>query len=166
MTLASLSQLAEQALEDSERLEAAYVANSASPDQPPRMLRHAHVDRASGLAVAALVGVGEAYVTGRTLELRPRVTPGDLNSWPKRRKIIAAEFGIQLAAECASYPAFEGYNEARNAVLHGSGGLTKMQLGWNKNRSISAKLRAASLGDRWPVRATQPSRRGDVRRDC
>lgn len=82
-------------------------------------------DRATQLTIALLVAITENYSSNALLGI-PQVSQNDVRSWQNQEAAWLAKAGVNLEA-CPSYFAFRGWNEARNAIMHGMGALTEMQ---------------------------------------
>ena len=100
-------------------------------------------ERATQLTVASLVAVTEHFVADR-LRAVPGVTEDDLRSWPKQIAAWNTHAGVRLE-DFTSYPAFRGFNEARNAIMHGRGRLTPRQLKPNYAPQLWRWVTAAGL---------------------
>lgn len=79
-------------------------------------------------AVVDMIAVAEAFSIDRLLAGWPSTPPGSIGTWKKREKAWR-DVGVHLTA-FTSWFALMGYVEVRNALQHGLGRLTDLQLGW------------------------------------
>jgi hypothetical protein len=111
------------------------LSTSAVHDDPGRHLRDAAALR-HGNVLTDLVAVVESFTVNRLLNLRPTLTDNQVKSWPDRIKAWKDHGGVDLT----SYPqwqAFLGFVAVRNALAHGLGRLTDLQLGKLRNQVLS-----------------------------
>jgi hypothetical protein len=79
--------------------------------------------RSTQLAIASLAATVEHY-SRNVLTEDASVSP---NTWHKQQTAWQERLGIDLKRQCPHYPALRGFVDARNAILHGGGTLTKQQ---------------------------------------
>jgi hypothetical protein len=107
--------------------------------------------------------VAEHFSAGRLREL-PGVRESDTASWPKQETAWAARANVTLT-NLPAYQPFRGFNEVRNAVMHGRGSLTPLQLIPARVGDVRLRLAAAGvrvLRDRLVVDQEDLDRCADV----
>lgn len=100
-------------------------------------------ERAVHLALTTVVALTEHFSAQRLLS-RHGVAVNSTTSWPSQEKAWVKYWSLSLNS-LPSYLAFRGFNEARNAVMHGLGELTQMQRQPERIKDIKARLEAAQL---------------------
>jgi hypothetical protein len=103
----------------------------------------AHRDTRNGNVVTDCVAVAESFSTARLLALRPVLDPGDVSTWKKQRQAWRNHGPVDLCL-WEDWPKLMGYVEVRNALQHGLGRLTDLQLR-KYQREISAWIKAANV---------------------
>ena len=105
-----------------------------------------HRDTRNGNAVTDCVAVAESFSTARLLALRPKLRPHDVSTWEKQRQEWRKHGPVDLHL-WEDWPKLMGYVEVRNALQHGLGRLTDLQLEKiEKNqRQILTWIKAASV---------------------
>jgi hypothetical protein len=85
--------------------------------------RHEH-------ALVELVAVAENFSTTRLLDLAPTINEAEVGTWPGRNNSWRNLFQIHIEDPTAfpEWPRVRGFVEARNAIQHGLGTLTRRQL--------------------------------------
>ena len=73
---------------------------------------------------------------------QPGVVENDVSSWPKQQLAWQTHVGLDLET-LPAYPAVRGFNEVRNAVLHGRGRLTPRQVEGKLAAQVQVWLAAA-----------------------
>ena len=79
-------------------------------------------------ALVDLVAVAESFCVARLASVG---LTADVHTWHKR-SVAWLKRSVDLAKDCPEWPAFMGFVEARNAIQHGLGKLTDLQLGTRK----------------------------------
>lgn len=121
----TLSAIAEVALRRLTARAAMHAAGLGRPvDEPGRHLPARELDSQVN-ALVDLVAVTESYFADRLAEVAPGAKQP--TTWRARAKAWRDETGVDLAAD-ARWPLLMGFVEARNALQHGLGRLTEMQL--------------------------------------
>lgn len=100
-------------------------------------------DRATQLTIALLVAITENYSATALLQIAG-TTSADVKSWQTQQRAWLNRGGVDLDA-CPSYLAFRGWNEARNAIMHGNGELTEMQRTASWAQDVITRLAAAGV---------------------
>jgi hypothetical protein len=140
VTRVVLTEAAEQACDDIRLLQAQHVRASNGRHHPPSGrtpgFEPTVVERTRQLTLTTIVAVAEHFSAGR-LRLVPGVSENDTFGWPNQEKAWKDRAQLELGT-LPTYSAFRGFNEARNAIMHGRGALTPRQL----DPSNAAKTRA------------------------
>jgi hypothetical protein len=97
-----------------------------------------------GNALVDLVAVTENFVTRRLLEFWPGVTESEVSTWKKREYAWRNHANVDLTIITPDWHNLLGFVEARNALQHGLGRLTEMQLGRHRDDVLS-DLAAANI---------------------
>ncbi|GLX11169.1 hypothetical protein [Microbispora sp. NBRC 16548] len=121
--------------------------------QAPITLRPGRIPLAGGdperrrreLTLAALVAVVEHFSLHLLIKTTPVVNESSVASWPKQEKAWKDHHNVDLRQDTAEYSVVRGFIEARNAVLHGLGELTKMQQQPNKLPHVLQDLKKARI---------------------
>jgi hypothetical protein len=100
-------------------------------------------ERATQLAVTTIVAIAEHFSASR-LRAQPNVTDQDVRNWPNQEKAWAKYAGVSLSA-LSAYQPFRGFNEARNAIMHGRGTLTPLQLSPSSADAVRKRIAAAGI---------------------
>jgi len=79
-------------------------------------------------AIVDMVAVAEAFSAGRLSDLMPTIAENDLRTWKKRQAAWRKHFSLELSA-WSGWSALQGFVDVRNALQHGLGRLTEMQVG-------------------------------------
>jgi hypothetical protein len=119
-------------------------AQAVVRDNPPgRIPGHGPTatQRAAQLALANVVSCAELF-SAEELRSLPRVVEHDVSSWP-RQQLAWQKHGSLDLESLASYAAVRGFNEVRNAALHGRGRLTPRQVEGNLAGQVQVWLAAA-----------------------
>lgn len=97
------------------------------------------------LTLAALVAVIEHFSFHALIRATPGLNESSVASWPKQEQAWKDHHNINLRIDIAEYAAVRGFTEARNAVLHGLGELTKMQQQPHKLSEVLKDLKRAGI---------------------
>jgi hypothetical protein len=142
-----LSESAEQACSDIRLLQAEHTRRSRVWTQEPRGripgFEPSVAERTTQLTLTTIVAVTEHFSAQR-LRAVPGVIERDVSSWPRQEAAWAARGSVSLGT-LAAYQPFRGFNEARNAIMHGSGRLTPRQLAQAQVPNTRAWLAAAAI---------------------
>jgi hypothetical protein len=65
-------------------------------------------------------------------------------TWDQHRKAWSSWHGIQLSS-CAAWPAVDAFTEARNAIMHGLGRLTRRQLSNDGGKAVAMKCQSVGM---------------------
>ncbi|HEY5181472.1 MAG TPA: hypothetical protein VIJ07_17140 [Dermatophilaceae bacterium] len=145
MTRRVLSQEAESAIGDIRLIVVEYQrAQELVRDNPPgRIPGHGHTpaQRAAQLALANVVSCAELF-SAEQLRAMPGAVEDNVSSWPKQQQAWRKLGPVDLET-LPSYPAVRGFNEVRNAVLHGRGRLTARQVEGAQNKQVQKWLKCA-----------------------
>ena len=147
MTGAVLSEIAEQARMDIRLLEAEYVRGSTRrqgvlPGRIPGF-EPTVSERTLQLVITTIVAVTEHFSAARLIAL-PGTAGTDTRNWQSQELAWQVHGAVTLTALSAYLP-FRGFNEARNAIMHGQGSLTATQLSPKFIPNTRARLAAAHL---------------------
>lgn len=128
--------------------------------------RHAPPDSTSIRCANALVdtvAVCENFVTARLLAIRPSLPFDEVSTWKKRQRAWLNEASVDLASLPGWYEVV-GFVEARNALQHGLGRLTELQLDRWRNETLKALATATVglVGDRVAVDGRAAERCADA----
>lgn len=107
--------------------------------------RHQFTDRDAhnGNAVTDCVAVAESFTVARLLALRPAIRERAVSTWEGRRSEWRKHGCVDLRSY-GQWLALMGYVQVRNALQHGSGRLTDLQLGARRTE-ILGWIAAASI---------------------
>lgn len=123
-------------------------------------------DTANLNALVDFVAIAESFSVSRLLAIAPSLSDAAINTWHKREKEWLRE-GSTDVAQFQHWLALLGFVDARNAIQHGLGRLTAMQLGKFKDQVIR-QLSAAQVhrdGDQLVIRPADVDRCFNVCRD-
>ena len=123
-------------------------------------------DTANVNALVDFVAIAESFSVSRLLAIAPNISDGALSSWDKRNREWRRVGSTELS-RFTEWDALLGFVDARNAIQHGLGRLTAMQLGRFKDQVI-AQLQRAQIrrdGDQLLVRAVDVDQCFKVCRD-
>ncbi len=139
------SERAEEAIADIRLVVLEFQRAQAVPaDNPPgRVPGHGPTvgQRAAQLALANVVSCAELF-SAEVLRSLPGVVENDVSSWAKQQLAWQTHAGLDLET-LPSYPAVRGFNEMRNAALHGRGRLTPRQVKGKLAEQVEEWLAAA-----------------------
>lgn len=124
-------------------------------------------DTANINAVVDFVAIAESFSVTRLLAIAPNLGDRALNSWKKRYDEWGRVLGSTGLSGFEEWDALLGFVDARNAIQHGLGRLTAMQLEMYKEEVI-ARLQSAHIrrdGDRLLVRSVDVDRCFGICRD-
>jgi len=128
---------------------ARHVARVSVDTSRPSSGRHfpAYVLTNHELAVAEIVSVTEHFSTGRLQELQPTISDRDLSSWFARNRVWreTEQIDVEDQTQFPDWPVVLGFVEARNAIQHGLGSLTRRQLSPRYRASVLNALVAAQV---------------------
>lgn len=139
------SEEAEQTCSDLRLIEAQYLRSRRQ--QPSLRIGRIQsrdpelAERAAQLVLANVVAVTEFFCDERLNKARQTVIAA--TSWPAR-EMAWSHCGVNLAT-LTNYLPFRGFNEARNAIMHGLGSLTSSQKRPDRVVDVKARLAAASI---------------------
>lgn len=140
-----LSEMAEETVGDIRLVVVEFQrAQAVAADNPPgRVPGHGPTagQRAAQLALANVVSCAELF-SAEVLRSLPGVVENDVSSWPKQQYAWQKHATLDLET-LPPYPAVRGFNEVRNAVLHGRGRLTPRQVEGKLAAQVQMWLAAA-----------------------
>jgi hypothetical protein len=148
----SLTRFAERALADISRWRGDHVAVT----RPGRFTPGRHIaevlERRHQSTLSGVVSCVEVYATDLLQDLQPAISEQEVSTWREREKAWRQHLHLTLA-DLQIWPALCGFVAARNAIQHGLGALTNMQLGisadkprnYNYREDTLSVLRAAKM---------------------
>jgi hypothetical protein len=102
--------------------------------------------RSRELSLSGLVAVAENFFVHILLETVPGIDEIAISNWRKREEVLREHHSVDPRQSSNDYGAVCGFAEARNAILHGLGHLTRMQQRPNRLPRIKQDLAAAGIG--------------------
>ena len=93
------------------------------------------------------VAITEHFSTGRLLDLHPDLKDGDVGTWPSRNTSWneREQIDVEDAGAFPEWPKVRGFVEARNAIQHGLGQLTRRQLQGKFRDDIFVAVASANI---------------------
>lgn len=95
--------------------------------------------------VVDIVAIVESYSINRLVAVNDSVSRQELFTWKKREGAYLKYAGVNLEHDIPDYQKLKGFVEARNAIQHGLGSLTDLQLGADRRRDTFDALAVAGI---------------------
>lgn len=137
----------EDAIGDIRLIHRDYANSRAVAVKPPGRFQGPEItsDRSTQLAIAAIAAVVEQYAAAVLLDAAVATAKKALGDWDDKGKAWNTTFGVHPDQASVHFPAMIGFYQARTAVLHERGHLTRAQRTEPRKSRVDAALAHAGL---------------------